>query len=968
LAVRSKNNKNAGTAVALVFCLCINEPVSSEVVFDGSLGPPGALNGDMVITDSFGQQVGSNLFHSFLTFNVNLGETATFTSASLAPIDNVIGRVTGGSFSTIDGELGSTIPGASLWLINPNGVLFGENATLNVSGSFHATTADHLTLADGGQFGADLSIAENTMLTIADPASFGFVDSFVEPILVQESVLRVNNGESLSFVGGDIEISGGVPGSLIAPGGDINIASVASAGEAFIGPAGVDISAFSAHGTVALFDNGFMSVSELSGFNGAGSVFIRGGEVFIIQSQIFANTFTGDSGAIDIQSSGNTTVFNSNIASSTADVGRTADINIIAGGDLVITQGSQIRTLTDVGATANAGNILLAGTNVEVSDQSRVTSVTFGFGNAGNIIAAAVDNVSIINSTGTQDFTTGIASESAVFAAGDTGEVLVVADVLSMNAGLVSTDTVLSDGAGGNITIDVGELAMTNEALISSAIRGDVFLGGGTGAGGSITVNASRTIDMTGQFTSIQSTTSGSGDAGSIDIATPDLTLSGGAIIQSAPFGSLGGDGGSISIAVDRLLLSSSQIDSGPKDFSAASSSGQAGAISIIATESVLLENPFGDAASLPSISTTTFGTGNAGPITIVTPILTIDNGRIDTNSILNPFGSMSGAGDAGVVTIAVDNLSISNGGSISSDTSTDGNGGFVDIDVTDAIVITGLSDISTSSLGSGDAGSIEINTGFLLLEDDGAILAFTANKDGQGGSIDIVTNDMRLENNGSIISLSLNSTGNAGDISISTSNLEMFSGSDILTSSSQSAGGNVDIQATDLVYLVDSRIESAADGVTPTDSGGNVTINRPEFFVLNNSLISASANAGNGGNITIGTNAFVSSSDSIVTATSNTGVDGVITIESPNDVTGSIVDLTAEIFDADVILTDECTPRAFRERSTFTVDRGATPPRPDAFLSAIESITHETTGHIGHLTEVATEKLYAIRFDECSS
>ena len=111
---------------------------------DGSLGPattltPGGPKGnDYTIPSNLGQQKGSNLFHSFGNFNVDTGYTATFTGP--ADTANVIGRVTGGNSSWIDGRLGCDTTGANLWLLNPFGILFGPNAYLNVNGSFHAST------------------------------------------------------------------------------------------------------------------------------------------------------------------------------------------------------------------------------------------------------------------------------------------------------------------------------------------------------------------------------------------------------------------------------------------------------------------------------------------------------------------------------------------------------------------------------------------------------------------------------------------------------------------------------------------------------------------------------------------------------------------------------------------------------------------------------------------------------------
>ena len=162
------------TALVLAMGAAASSP--AEVTLDGSLGPAGSLPGpDFAITADLGEQVGGNLFHSFSTLNVNAGEILTFTSAFAGVTDNVISRVTGSTSTLIDGPVFNTIPGSSLWMINPNGLVFGEGAFVDVQGGFHATTADYLLLDDGGRFGADLSLPGNTTLTMGNPASFGFI-------------------------------------------------------------------------------------------------------------------------------------------------------------------------------------------------------------------------------------------------------------------------------------------------------------------------------------------------------------------------------------------------------------------------------------------------------------------------------------------------------------------------------------------------------------------------------------------------------------------------------------------------------------------------------------------------------------------------------------------------------------------------------------------------------------------------
>ncbi len=129
--------------------LLVSQPLAGNIYLDGSLGPAGSLVGpDFEIPDAVGTRKGSNLFHSFGTFDLSAGEVATFSNAG-APINNVIGRITGGTASTIDGTIRSTIPDANLYLLNPSGILFGPNAALDVMGSFHVSTADYLKFGDG---------------------------------------------------------------------------------------------------------------------------------------------------------------------------------------------------------------------------------------------------------------------------------------------------------------------------------------------------------------------------------------------------------------------------------------------------------------------------------------------------------------------------------------------------------------------------------------------------------------------------------------------------------------------------------------------------------------------------------------------------------------------------------------------------------------------------------------------------
>ncbi len=146
--------------------------VHAQVTLDGTLGRAGPLPGpNYAITADLGQQRGGNLFHSFGLFSINRGESATFSGPN--SVNNIISRVTGGQVSTIDGALRSTIPGASLYLLNPAGVLFGENAQMDVPGSVHVSTAQELRLKDGAAFSA--AHPETSTFSMAPPEAFGFL-------------------------------------------------------------------------------------------------------------------------------------------------------------------------------------------------------------------------------------------------------------------------------------------------------------------------------------------------------------------------------------------------------------------------------------------------------------------------------------------------------------------------------------------------------------------------------------------------------------------------------------------------------------------------------------------------------------------------------------------------------------------------------------------------------------------------
>ncbi|MBE9011469.1 filamentous hemagglutinin N-terminal domain-containing protein, partial [Pseudanabaenaceae cyanobacterium LEGE 13415] len=201
-----------------------------------------------------GRAEGSNLFHSFGSFSIPTGGSATFNLLGTRNVSTIFSRVTGGAASTIDGRIFATLDGrtpapVSLFLMNPNGVLFGANAQLIIGGSFVGTTASSVRFADGVEFTATNTVPP--LLTMSAPVGLQFgqnpgaiqvegaghrLASSITGSTTQNPVLfpyvptsfslsglRVAPGRTLALIGGDISLNGGI---VAAAGGRVEMGSV----------------------------------------------------------------------------------------------------------------------------------------------------------------------------------------------------------------------------------------------------------------------------------------------------------------------------------------------------------------------------------------------------------------------------------------------------------------------------------------------------------------------------------------------------------------------------------------------------------------------------------------------------------------------------------------------------------------------------------------------------------------------
>jgi len=196
--------------------------VFAQVIPDHSLGSENSvvtpINASIDQIDG-GATRGDNLFHSFQEFSILEGRGAYFTNPN--GIGAIFSRVTGAKPSHLFGTLG-VLGEANLFLINPNGILFGPNAQLDMRGSFVASTANSLVFANGSQYSATTPNAP-PLLTVNVSPPVGLYFEGEEPgAVVNTGNLAVESGENLTLVGGTVVSTG----KLAAPGGEVSLLAV----------------------------------------------------------------------------------------------------------------------------------------------------------------------------------------------------------------------------------------------------------------------------------------------------------------------------------------------------------------------------------------------------------------------------------------------------------------------------------------------------------------------------------------------------------------------------------------------------------------------------------------------------------------------------------------------------------------------------------------------------------------------
>ncbi len=884
---------------------------------------------------------GTSLFHSFSDFNVGEGQRVYF--ANPASVANILSRVTGSNLSEILGTLGVD-GGANLFLLNPNGIIFGENARLDVAGSFVASTANRLAFGNGVEFSATNPEAPPLLtLNVTPGLQYG---SPPQGRIANAGNLAVAPGQTLTLLGTTVTSTG----SLTAPGGTVQMLGDRVG---LFENARIDVSGEGGGGTV-LIGGDFQGEGEVPNASRTfvgGDVAIRadarnsgdGGRVIVWADE--ATRFYGRISARGGESSGNGGFvevsgkefldFNGRVDTAAPNGVRgtllldPTNIEVVAGG-------AETNNLADVDAFADpdiggdgdtkiavdainsaTANVILQATN-DITFNADVFLLNPGVG-----LTAKADNDIIVNRS---IYT--FEGEIQLVAGGDIFLTSVLGSVFSDGANVLLNaegNLSLTDGAvvntsgfffgtdSGDIAIETGSLSLTNGAqlIANTSILVD-------SNAGDIRIQAEDGVSLSGEATGILSSVNAgiAGNGGEIEINARSLSLTDGAQVQSILFRTIGGG-----------------IPGGQ---------GNSGSIRINTTDFVDISGTSANGFSSGLLTSSERGaSGAAGDIEVTTGAFRIADGALVNSLTAN-------VGDAGNVTVNANTFEAVGGGQILTLTRDSGSAGNITVNASDRITLSGSDptffdrllnfgpDVvnnqgSQSALvpdavsgSTGEGGNLTLNTRELIVT-DGAVASASTFGAGDGGNVAIANFDRPSElvevSRGGVVGSIVfeGATGNGGNVAIETEQLVVREGSGISTSTAGAGqAGDLRIVASESVAvsqdsLLSSRVEETGtgaggelaivtrqltlqdrSGISTSTSGagmaGNLTIQDAELVdVSQGSILSASANetaTGDGGDLTLETGQLVVRDNSAVTAsTSGAGKAGNLEIFAPDSV-----------------------------------------------------------------------------------
>lgn len=873
--------------------LSYSVPIRAQIIPDNTLGSenssiaPLQINGINFNLINGGAQRGVNLFHSFSDFNVGDGQRVYFANPS--NVQNILTRVTGGNASNILGTLGVT-GAANLFLMNPNGILFGLNASLDVRGSFLATTANSIKFDNQGLFSAVKP--ETPALLTVNPSALLFnqiqpasitnlsqAQSSVSPTGESVTGLRVADGRSLLFAGGNVNINSG---ALRAYEGNVEIAAVAGKSE------------------VRLITSDNINLDVPAQIQRADVSLSNGAEI---------NVRGADNGSIAIHAANlsltEESKLRAGLATNSTLEGQAGNIIINSTGTTTLKDGSFIANIILEGISGKPGDVKI-NTGSLILDKSQINASTSGQSNAGNILIQARDGISLIGSS--------IFSEANATAVGNGGNIVLESGLISLQGSKLEARS-FGRGNGGNITFNARE----NITLTDASLIGNSVLEQGIGQAGKIQIQAASISSE--NFSSIDNSmgVNAVGTGGGILINTESLAIQSGAQLSGQTFGS--GNLGDFTIKANNITFKDSVPFPDGSGFVATSgiamrvenqATGNAGNVSIQAKTFLISDNA--------SIISTTRGLGNAGNILIQADQLELAR----SFAALNSSAQHGSSGRGGNIQLQTGLLSFKENAGIDTSTAGAGNAGAIIINTSSLTMERPASStslttknvqtpsisgrISANTTSSGKGGDITINARNNIYTDKGTITSAVLDGGssipqlrgaGNGGNIRITAGSLTLVNN-SFINTQSTGQANAGNVFIKAQNNVSLDSKSIITSSLTPAvndsvlrgqAGQIDIDAHSLFVNNGASLFSSTNG---NGKGGDIIINARDEVNFNGSsdkpyLTGASSlvdsnGVGDAGNITINANSlFLQNGAQINTTTSGRGNAGKININARN-------------------------------------------------------------------------------------
>lgn len=804
---------------------------------------------------------GANLFHSFQEFNVGDGQRVYF--ASPTGIENILSRVTGNNLSNILGTLGVD-GGASLFLLNPNGIIFGAGAQLDISGSFVASTANTVVFDNGYQFSAK-NPESPPLLTINVPLGVQYGTNQPRATISNTGTLAV--GQNFTLNAGNLDLQG-----LVQAGNNLTLQAedtvkirdtvttpfIAAAGNRLLvqGDGTVDIFALN-HPNSGFFSGGDMVLRSPNSVMGDAH-YTTGGNFRIEQLDGSLGNLSSPGDPV-IRASGNVSF----------DTYQGASLHIFAGGSVNL--GSVTITGTDatnfINETVPLSQTLPDGTNtVAINGSTRPTlDIRAGTTAVGTPVNVCVGcplfqptNLTFPNTPLTADITINQIlinrPDGLVFLTNQYQPNLTLTGNIQVTRIFADDRNGGFSGKGSDIVIDSrGNITLPENAIIQT--------NSGTGNAGNVTLFANGSFFMN-PSSQIQAVTFGQGNAGNVTIKVGDAVRNSGngTIIFT---NGAGGNAGEINIQAGSLAL----IDGA--QLQAIGGQGNAGNVIINVRDDVLLSGADSSGQYNSSIYTTVYegATGNSGNIIIEAGTLTLtDSGFLDAG-----FYSQ-GQGKAGDIILNVrDTIAVT---------------GFN----TTAGYPSGMS-VATYKGANGQAGQLLINTNKLTVA-DGAYLNASTYNSSNGGDITVNANVVELTGGGQILALPY-AQGNGGNVTLNVSDRLTISGydptfidrflkfgSDVVTNQSNISGIFTGYGLAGALFtILNIPIES-------TGNAGNIFIKGPrEVNIDGGDLITDGFNTGNAGTLSITQTGSVrlTNKASISTSTFGTGNAGTLLIETGN-------------------------------------------------------------------------------------